>query len=176
MNNRQLLLNFEKYNSIWKQSLLNYSEKELVWKPSGMQWSLCQLYDHLNTLNELMLDEIQKCLEGKGKKILKNKKLIVRIIFYFNTLPPFKFKVPTEIKAVPEEVISKNEIIRKFEMVEERVKNIISSVINSDPIIKTRHPKLGYFNASDWLAFITIHSKHHLNQKKNIERQIVKFS
>lgn len=34
---------------------------------------------------------------------------------------------------------------------------------------KTKHPGLGYFNASEWLRFAEMHFRHHLKQKKRID-------
>ena len=48
--------------------------------------------------------------------------------------------------------------------------NDVAIIINENSLQgKTQHPGLGYFNATEWLQFATMHLRHHFKQKKRIE-------
>jgi hypothetical protein len=45
-------------------------------------------------------------------------------------------------------------------------------IINTRFKEKTKHPGFHYLNAIEWLQFIEMHFRHHLKQKKRIDKYL----
>ena len=99
----------------------------------------------------------------------KSTHIVVKIILLFGALPPGKkYKVP---KILVQRVKKINSMAAQQFMVdfELQLAKIYPQIENSNLKIKTKHPRLGYLNAKQWLRFIEIHLNHHLKQLKRIE-------
>jgi hypothetical protein len=86
------------------------------------------------------------------------------------SLPPAKkYKVP---KRLAERVkkINKTEALDFVLEFEKALDDNYPLIANASVDCKTKHPRLGYLNAKQWLRFIEIHLKHHLKQLERIEK------
>jgi hypothetical protein len=60
-------------------------------------------------------------------------------------------------------------LINKFKT---RLGEIKANVSNANSYQKTKHPRLGLLNATEWLRFIEVHTVHHTRQLKRIRRKL----
>jgi len=130
-------------------------------------WSYSEVYSHIFDASLLSLIALNNCIKGEGEQ--KSTHIVVKIILLFGALPPGKkYKVP---KILVQRVKKINSMAAQQFMVdfELQLAKIYPQIENSNLKIKTKHPRLGYLNAKQWLRFIEIHLNHHLKQLKRIE-------
>jgi hypothetical protein len=64
--------------------------------------------------------------------------------------------------------------VSNMSMAEEELAKTLPLIAHANSKIKTKHPRLGYLNAKQWLRFIEIHLHHHLKQLNRIENSLAK--
>jgi len=152
----------------YKSKLSHYSEDIFQTTPPIAGWSYSEVYSHIFDSSLLSLIALERAANGKGEN--KPTLFIVKLILLLGTLPPSKkYKVP---KRLAERVkkISKTEALDFILEFEKGLDDNYPVIAHAKANCKTKHPRLGYLNARQWLRFIEIHLKHHLKQLERIEK------
>jgi hypothetical protein len=161
---------FNSLNTIAEQyrtKLMQIEDQQFQKTPPIGGWSYSEVYAHIWDASLLSLEPVKNSIKGIGKE--EKTKLIPKLILFFGRLPPGKFKVPKTLESRVRK-ISKEEaedFINRF--LEELVADY-SRINKASLKLKNPHPRLGYFNATQWLRFIEIHLKHHFKQLQRIEK------
>ncbi|RZK21582.1 MAG: DinB family protein [Pedobacter sp.] len=151
----------------YKAKLSQYNEETFQVTPPIDGWSYSEVYSHIFDASLLSLIAMQNCINGKGED--QPTHFMVKVILFLGAFPPAqKYKVP---KRMVDRVkkITKAEALDFILEFEQSLADIFPSISGADKKIKTKHPRLGYLNAKQWLRFIEIHLKHHLKQLIRIE-------
>lgn len=136
--------------------------------PSIGGWSYSQVYSHIWDASLLSLMALENSYNGKGEK--RPTHFLVKLILWYGAFPPAaRYKVPKKIEQRVQ-VISKAEAINFIDQFLTELDRHMPNIAHADQSLKTRHPRLGYLNAPQWLRFIEIHLNHHLKQIKRIEK------
>ncbi|RZK80346.1 MAG: DinB family protein [Pedobacter sp.] len=131
-------------------------------------WSYCEVYFHIFDSSILTNQTMLDSATGNGEK--KPTHFIVKLILFMGVLPPGKkFKAPKRL-AERLKKVSKAEARQLIENFLKQLEAGFPQLIHADPTIKTPHPRMGYFNAFQWLRFMGIHLNHHLKQLDRIEK------
>lgn len=151
----------------YKAKLSSYPEEIFQVTPPISGWSYSEVYSHIFDSSLLSLIALNNCIIGKGED--KPTHFAVKLILFFGALPPAKkYKVPKRLIDRVQK-ISKTEALDFILEFEDDLKNTYPEIAKADKHAKTKHPRLGYLNAKQWLRFIEIHLKHHLKQLNRIE-------
>jgi hypothetical protein len=168
MNTAKIISSIQQVVRIYKARLATTDDLKFQQCREDGSWSYSEVYQHIFDLSILSLAELDKCLSGDGKS--RKTHWIARGILYFGRFPPaMKFKVPKTLAAR----VRKVSAAEASEMIDTFLKQLEpygTKIAQADPSVKTRHPRLGYFNAAQWLRFIEIHLKHHLKQLDRIDK------
>lgn len=152
----------------FKTRLEQIPEELFQQSPPTGGWSYSEVYFHIFDASILTLRQLSDAANGKGEK--KPTVFVVKLILFFGSLPPGKkFKAPRML-AERLKTISKQEALALIDRFSAQLTNDYKSLEHADPSMKTIHPRMGYFNAFQWLRFIMIHLKHHLHQLQRIDR------
>lgn len=152
----------------YKSKLSFYPDDIFQTIPPISGWSYSEVYSHIFDSSLLSLIALEHAANGKGEN--KPTHFIVKLILLLGSLPPAKkYKVP---KRLAERVkkISKTEALDFILEFERALNDNYPLIADANPNCKTKHPRLGYLNARQWLRFIEIHLKHHLKQLERIEK------
>lgn len=151
----------------YKNQLDQISEETFLLSPPIGGWSYSEVYFHIFDASMLSLTEMTNTISGKGER--KPTAFIVKVILFFGSLPPGKkYKAP-KMLATRLKKVSKTEAAALIDQFLLELDPALKKIENADKTLKTRHPKLGYLNAFQWLRFIGIHLNHHLQQLQRIE-------
>ena len=167
MSNLSVFNSLKRISKAYSVILMQIPEDTFQTTPPVGGWSYSEVYAHIFDASLLSLLPLEECIKGIGKE--KPTAFVVKVILFFGSLPPVKYKVP-EILVNRVKKISKSEaedLINKFLT---QLETAYSGIEKASDKIKNKHPKLGYLNATQWLRFIEIHLKHHLKQLKRIEK------
>jgi len=152
----------------YKSKLSRYSEDIFQTTPPISGWSYSEVYSHIFDSSLLSLIALECAASGKGEN--KPTHFIVKLILVLGALPPAKkYKVPKRL-AERVQKISKTEALDFILEFEKGLDDNYPIIANAKAVCKTKHPRLGYLNARQWLRFIEIHLKHHLKQLERIEK------
>lgn len=156
--------------SVWEESLDNYSDEDFAKKPDADSWSMGQAYAHIiDGAMKFHLKQVEACLltnENSNKKMTGP----ARLVFLCNSFPPIKIKVPPSKEYTPEQPPNRQAAKKSMEILKKRLKELSVEISKSGNKGKTQHPAFGYLNAMEWYTLIGLHIKHHLKQKKRIEK------
>ena len=151
----------------YKAKLSSYNEDVFEKTPPINGWSYSEVYSHIFDSSLLSLIALENASNGKGEK--KPTHFIVKLILVFGSLPPAKkYEVPKRLASRVKK-ISKTEALDFILEFEKALEDSYPLIAQASKSIKTKHPRLGYLNAKQWLRFIEIHLKHHLKQLVRIE-------
>ena len=152
----------------YKSKLSHYGDDIFQQTPPINGWSYGEVYSHIFDASLLSLIAMENCIKGKGESHKTH--FAVKLILFFGAFPPAKkYKVPKRLEDRVKK-ISKIEALDFILEFEKSLDNLYPSVEGADQKIKTKHPRLGYLNAKQWLRFIEIHLKHHLKQLIRIDQ------
>jgi hypothetical protein len=154
---------------IWKSELDKYSDEQFSKKPSQESWSIGQVYEHLviGTLN-FHIKQIEQCLLSDANQ--KEKKTFPgKLMFFINSFPPVRIKVPPSPTYTPQQPESKTTIEAGMRLLRKKLQDLSGEIDTVAHFGKTQHPALGYLNANEWYQLIVMHFRHHLRQKKRID-------
>lgn len=171
MNNTKALEQINTLLDTWKGSLDSYSDEDFVKKPDTDSWSIGQVYQHLaqSTLN-FHLQQVKASLETvENEKHSKTKEGFMSFKV-LGALPPIKIKVPPSEFYTPSQPKDRASILEAFEEIRVQMKSLSQEIQTTISQGKTKHPGLGYLNASEWFQLIPMHFKHHLRQKKRLDK------
>jgi len=163
---------FDKYLHIaglWESELDKYSDEQLSKKPSQESWSIGQVYGHLviGTLN-YQIKQIEECLVSDDNQMNK-KTFRGKLMFFINSFPPVRIKVPPSPTYTPQQPESKTTIVAGMRLLQKKLRGLSDEIDKTVHFGKTKHPALGYLNAREWYQLIVMHFRHHLRQKKRID-------
>ena len=157
----------------WISELDYYGPNQFKQKISETDWTIGQLYDHLTTgTYESHLQQIKNCILGvhgatQGKKTWKGK-----MIFFLGKIPAMKIKGRSSsdyVPAQPESPLKMKDDFYKFMKVMQKT---AAEVENGRKDYVTLHPALGWLNVIEWYKLIEMHFRHHLIQKKRLDKTL----
>jgi hypothetical protein len=152
---------------IYINALRRYTFEELCVTPSARSWSIGQMYIHLIQDTGFYIDQIEIATasdEQSDRKLLPHGKWMLD-----------RNEFPDEIiEGAPSNAFiaqppSKQQLMQDLLSLKERMINAATLISNTSFSGKTKHPGLGYFNASEWFQLAEMHFRHHLRQKKRID-------
>lgn len=162
------------YNGILKtvasyqQKLAAISDEYWQLTPPIGGWSYAEVYFHIFDASILTLYTLTEAAKGKGKQ--KDTHFIAKLILFAGMLPPGKkFKAP-KLFTERLKAISREEAIALMTQLLGQLDAIMPGFKEARKTSKTKHPRMGYFNAFQWLRFARIHLDHHLKQLNRIEK------
>lgn len=171
MNAAKIKVSLHQIVAAYKAKLSSYPNEIFQLTPPINGWSYSEVYSHIFDASLLSLIALVNSASGKGEN--KPTHFIVKLILLLGSLPPAKkYKVP---KRLIERVkkISKTEAMDFILEFEKALENAYPLIATANKTLKTKHPRLGYLNAKQWLRFIEIHLKHHLKQLERIEKSFL---
>jgi len=152
----------------YKSKLSNYPDHVFQITPPISGWSYSEVYSHIFDSSLLSLIAFEHAATGKGES--KPTHFMVKLILLLGALPPAqKYKVPKRLEERVKK-ISKTEALDFILEFEKAFDDNYALLAHAKANSKTKHPRLGYLNAKQWLRFIEIHLKHHLKQLARIEK------
>ncbi|MFD2284906.1 DUF1569 domain-containing protein [Pedobacter petrophilus] len=168
MNTAKVRVSIQQIIASYKSKLSAYADHDFQCTPPIGGWSYSEVYSHIFDASLLSLIALNNSTTEKGEK--KPTHFIVRLILLLGALPPAKkYKVPRRM-ADRVKKISKTEALDFIIEFETALESSYQTIPTADLQLKTKHPRLGYLNANQWLRFIEIHLKHHLKQLERIEK------
>ena len=155
----------------WIDEYKRYDFEKIVSQPAENSWSLGQVGIHLwMSAKGFFFKNAEKCLSKEGTEKGKGKKFAAHLIFTLRTLPPVQYEMPKQVAVVPKQPESKEQLIAKLEEIKQTASTYIKRIPESDPELKIKHPFLGWLNTAEWIELCNIHFRHHVRQKKRIEK------
>jgi hypothetical protein len=168
---RSILSQFEKTACLWLASLSQYSEEQFAQKPNADSWSIGQVYNHLVAGTRLFpLQQIAQCLEGKQTEKNVGKKFPGKLTFFLGSFPPIRIKVPPSDTYTPKQPPNIEAEKTGLEKLVKIMGETEQKLSGASEIPKTAHPAFGFLNAREWFHLIEMHFRHHLRQKKRLDR------
>jgi len=168
---QSILSQFEKTAGIWLASLSQYSEEQFVKKPDADSWSIGQVYNHLVAGTRLYhLQQIALCLDGKQIEKNVRKTIPGNLTFFLGSFPPMRIKVPTSETYTPKQPPNIETMKTGLEKLLKIMRETEKKISGASEIPKTAHPAFGFLNAREWFHLIEMHFRHHLRQKKRLDR------
>ncbi|WP_339815196.1 DinB family protein [uncultured Imperialibacter sp.] len=149
----------------WQDELDRYDFAQILRQPQPDKWSMGQVYMHLISATGFFLSQVQTCLQTDDNA-QEEMTPQAKVMFANDQFPDKMVEGPPSNAATPQPA-SKEEIIRGFEKLKERILALGHS--NSTNKGKTKHPGHQYFNADEWLQYAHMHFRHHERQKGRIE-------
>ena len=172
MNTKKVNESIRNIVESYKIKLANKSEEQFALVPPIGGWSYSEVYSHIFDSSLLSLMAMNNCINGEGEA--KSTHFVVKVILFFGSFPPNKrYKVPTKLAVRVKKInlMAAQQFITDFEL---QLLKTLPKIDNANAKIKTKHPRLGYLNAKQWLRFIEIHLNHHLKQLNRIENSLTK--
>jgi hypothetical protein len=142
-----------------------------VTPPDG-GWSYAEIYSHIMQATLGAVLTVERCTHESCRPSAKGPNFLGHIVLLLGMLP-VKVKVPEKVAAkMPALKISKEEARNLIIKCRKRMDDITPLVNTSLSENRFKHPRLGMFNAAQWLRFIGIHLRHHLKQIKRTEKKL----
>ncbi|WP_144699593.1 DinB family protein [Fictibacillus phosphorivorans] len=155
----------------YKSFLQNYSNEQLSYIPEQGVWSIGQMYDHLIVVAHEYLDSVEDC-EKAVEVQHQEKSEFGEYLFNIGGFPPIKIKLPEELDAPPDNTKSKEEIMSELDQLMDRMKDLELKVEEINPNCKMKHGGFGWLNAKEWLSLVSMHFRHHLRQKYDLDQRL----
>jgi len=166
----EIFYQFEKTARLWLVSLNDYTEEQFARKPEE-PWSIGQVYFHLVVGTERFhLRACRKCLEHRAEVMEGGKTMPGKIVFLFGSFPPAKIRVPPSDDYTPKQPLSRAEMREGLLKLIETMRTLAPQIAHASPVQKWKHPALGMLNAEEWYRLIEMHFRHHLRQKKRLDK------
>lgn len=168
MSNASVFNSLKAVSAAYSKLLTQIPAADFQTTPPDGGWSYSEVYCHIFDASILSLYQLEASTNGKGEK--KPTHFIVKLILFFGRLPrQQKYKVPKRLESRVKKITIEEaaEFISQFLI---RLTADYPEIGRADTRLKSKHPRLGYLNAAQWLRFIEIHLKHHLKQLKRIEK------
>ena len=168
MGNHKDFYSLQRVIEAYRSKLHVLPETRFAQTPPIGGWSASEVYDHIFDASLLSLKALNECLEGRGAN--RPTPFLTKVILFFGSFPPgVKFKTP-KILDGRVKVISKTEAAELIRQFTEELELMRVKIARANPNVKSKHPRLGYLNARQWLRFIGIHLRHHLKQLNRVEK------
>jgi len=166
MNSTKVYQSIIKTVAAYQAKLTAMGEEEFSLTPPIGGWSYSEVYSHIFDASLLSLIALSNCLNGDGE--VKPTAFGAKVVLFFGALPPGKkYKVPAKLAERVKKIspMAAQQFITDFEM---QLAKVYPQLGGAELKVKTKHPRLGYLNAKQWLRFIEVHLKHHLKQLNRI--------
>ncbi len=175
MDTKKFYKQFEKIGLYWLHSLDNYNDEPFLDKPSEQEWSLGQLYNHLSlgTIN-YHLKHIHDCINQRNGTKKGKKKFKGKMLFLFGSMSNKKVKSPAHEKNPPEQPENVKEAKNNMIKLLKEMNEASALLTKADKNYKTEHRMFGFLNAFEWYKLIEMHFKHHLKQKKRLDKRLIR--
>lgn len=147
----------------YESMLNNFSEEEFVKKINEEKWSKAEVYAHIISANRLTIRAMGKAARGEATESSTSLSWTARIIFLLNKLPKGR-KVPAVVQARTPKFSNKQDAYDAIVQLKQELKDVYSTRESWSMSQKNNHPALGPLNNAEWLAFMKVHSLHHLKQ------------
>ncbi|MCX2573969.1 DinB family protein [Pedobacter sandarakinus] len=168
MNTAKVRRSIHRIVNSYKAKLAQYEDEVFTQTPPADGWSYSEVYSHIFDASLLSLIALNDCISGKGEN--QPTHFAVKMILFMGAFPPAaKYKVPQRLASRVKK-IAKTEALDFILEFETAFEQSFAKIADANPKVKTKHPRLGYLNAKQWLRFIEIHLKHHLKQLQRIEK------
>ena len=176
MTAQTIIPKFEKVLGVWEKALDQYSDEEFARKPDPDSWSIGQVYAHLvrSALN-YHLKQAEASL-GTAENADKPKTGGGKLSYFIGGFLPVKVKVPPSDTYTPKQPAGKEAIREGLSAVRDRYKELGSQIDRTGSKGKTAHPFLGYLNAVEWFQLVEMHYRHHLRQKRRLDKFLKKVN
>lgn len=154
---------------LYRKRLDEIPDDQFMVTPPNGGWSFAEVYCHIMLANFGSSVAIEKCCRKTAEATTKGPSLLGRLMMFTGRFPPVKAKTPAVLaaKVTP---ISKEEARNQLIRFRKRLDELMPMVGPASLNYKIKHPRLGLFNARQWLKFIRIHSLHHLKQLERIKK------
>ncbi len=164
---------FVEVSDIWEKALERYSDQQLAAVAPSQTWSMGQVYMHLfEGTQQFQLKKMEEALDPEAP-VAGKKKLVGSIMFFFDSFPPMRIKVPASSEYTPRAPGNKEEIFRTIERLKQLVYQSAEKLHQIESFTgKAFHPAFGWLTALEWFALIPMHIRHHLRQKRRIDREL----
>jgi hypothetical protein len=155
----------------WIEELSKYDFEKIIAQPAENKWSMGQVGIHLwMSAKGFFFKNAEKCLNQEGAQTGGGKTFSGHVVFTFKMFPPVRYEMPRSVAIVPKQPESKEQLIAKLEEIKKMATEYIHRIPQSNPALKIKHPFLGWLNTAEWISLCNIHFRHHVRQKKNIEK------
>ncbi|MBB3110080.1 hypothetical protein FHS18_002147 [Paenibacillus phyllosphaerae] len=168
MHPEMILKQFQCLSQHYMEEMKKYTWEDFNRKPSAASWSLGEMYTHVIETGYLQMKSLLACLEVPENHALK-KTFAGKVVYFIGGIPPIKAKVPPSAEGTAYPPSSREELIKKMNVLEQQMEQALPIVMGASPDRKIEHPYFGYINAREWYYHILMHVKHHLRQKKRID-------
>lgn len=176
MRVEKILNKFELTTNKWLNALSQYSEEEFNMKPSDNDWSLAEVYDHINQVSNECLTRAMACAKNKGQN--GHSGFGPAIFSLMGSFPPVKLKIkkiPVGLEKIyAPQKINKTEAEKQLNEIKLKMKYSIQQIKFAGNDNRIEHWAGGWFNAKQWYQNAEMHIRHHLRQKKRIDKFISK--
>ncbi|WP_438444487.1 DinB family protein [Gorillibacterium sp. sgz5001074] len=169
MHPERIWTRFQDLARHYRKEMERYTWEEFNRKPSAASWSLGEMYEHVIETGYLQLDSLHACLREPENRTAQ-KTAVGRLVYFLGSIPPVKAKVPPSAEGTARPPASKEELLRKMDVLQRRMEETLPLVSSASPYSKIRHPYFGFINAKEWYHHLVMHMAHHLRQKKRLDR------
>lgn len=161
--------NFNDTIDIWIEELSRFSIEQLKIKPDDKSWSLGQLYEHLIEETNWYNGQIEKTL-GNEKNIEKETSDAAIILFKKGSFENKQFRGDPLISENIQQPTKTSTLKLQLEQLKKNTNDIWTTISNTSKYGKSEHPGIGFLNCFEWIQYSEMHMRHHLKQKKRIEK------
>ncbi|WP_428660383.1 DinB family protein [Runella sp.] len=163
-----LIENFDHTIDFWIMELEQYSFTQLCTKPSSAAWSLGQLYIHLINDTRFYIEQLRNCI-ATNENADEEASAFAKAMFFNNEFPDEAIEgAPSNAYILQPD--STLQLMNDFLNLKADIRTVGQLIAENSSKGKTKHPGLGYFNADEWFQFAEMHLRHHVRQKKRIDR------
>lgn len=155
----------------YKNDLKNYSPEQLRYISAKGVWSIGQMYDHLILVAHEYLDNMETCAAAVEEQRL-GKTEFGEHLYKIGGFPPIKIKLPDELNAPPSNSDSIGDLMSRLDQVIQRLRQWESKVNTINLNYKVKHGGFGWLNAREWYDLVSMHFRHHLRQKHELEQNL----
>ena len=168
-----VLREFEATAAIYREWLGKYGEDEFVREPEGGGWSIGQVYYHLvNGTRQYQLRQLALCLEGKATVVRGGKTFPGKVMFMLGSFLPVRITVPPSEAYTPKQPAGIASMKAGLDGLCQTMRDTAPLIAAAAPDMKASHRILGFLNAAEWYQLIEMHFRHHLRQKRRIDRSL----
>ncbi|MFY4775328.1 DinB family protein [Metabacillus sp. RGM 3146] len=142
------------------------SEEEFHQKPEEGQWSIGQLVDHLQKIENVMTETFKRIAPSAEDKKVEEKNLVAV------TDRSYKKDAPDSV-APGEEPINREEVIMALTEARRDLMAYVDMLDYDLSAKSLKHPVMGELSVKQWVEFIGYHEERHLNQLREIKQAVL---
>ena len=151
-----------------RQNLLrvtqSLSPSQLRYKPAPDRWSVAECLEHLTTVENLVLGNIQNALKetaGSPTPAMSDQDLVRTVI-------DRSFRATAPERIVPTGKISQDRLIDEFEAARKRTSEFAASTTAPLRQYAFAHPRFGQCDCYQWLLLAASHGERHRQQIEEV--------